>query len=388
MAGGLAVAAVGGLATYVLRPPSPVGMTGQHSIGTRTYRWSDDGRPELFGNAAMRRVVAQVWYPSQGSSGASPAPYLAEAKEFAVEASRLFGAPSVVFAGLRRARSNAVADAPPLQGKHPLVVVPVALGGMRQTQSYLVDELASRGYVVMALDQPGASAVVVDEMGGLTGGLDKAGYHRFLDKSLDPGAESTDGADMGQGIAPYLGADVSFALDRIMTTELAEVIDIERVAALGISLGGLTAAQACHDDRRLQACVAIEAPIPHTVWTEGVFQPVLVLTRTEEQMREEREASGGWEESEIAQHQESMHGLVYHSAEGSAFATVDDAFHIDFTDVPRWSPLFTWLGLVGPDPAGVHRIVCDAVVAFLDQQLRGVGDGLARLKAEPRLRVG
>ena len=54
--------------------PSP---TGPYQVGTTTYYWVDESRPEIFtGNPDDRReLLVRIWYPAEVDANATPEPY-------------------------------------------------------------------------------------------------------------------------------------------------------------------------------------------------------------------------------------------------------------------------------------------------------------------------
>ena len=54
------------------------------------------------------------------------------------------------------------------------------------------------------------------------------------------------------------------------------------------------------------------------------------------------------------------------------FVQVPGMFHANLTDVPYWSPLFSWFGVTGPiDGQRAHRIVNAYSLGFFDRHLEG-----------------
>ena len=74
-----------------------------------------------------------------------------------------FGLPEIVFAEAELARTAAVTDAPAerAHGPYPVVLFSPGLAGVRSQNTAWAQELASHGYVVVALDHPYDSAAVV-----------------------------------------------------------------------------------------------------------------------------------------------------------------------------------------------------------------------------------
>ena len=89
-------------------------------------------------------------------------------------------------------------------------------------------------------------------------------------------------------------------------------------------------------------------------------------------MRLERELAGGWSEAEIEAHQTSMRA-VYNALRGDGyFVRVPGTFHSNFTDVPNWTPLASWLNLAGPiNGKRAHDIINAYSLAFFNRHLAG-----------------
>ncbi|SDT03971.1 hypothetical protein [Actinoplanes derwentensis] len=110
LAGGVIMLVVS-VALPVFHFPVP---TGRYGIGTVTYHWVDQARPELFtaDPAAHRELMAQVWYPATPSRDAERAPYIADADAVTSASARLAGPPPFLFSHFRHVTTNAVAGVP------------------------------------------------------------------------------------------------------------------------------------------------------------------------------------------------------------------------------------------------------------------------------------
>ena len=149
-------------------------------------------------------------------------------------------------------------------------------------------------------------------------------------------------------------------------------LDLEQAGIFGISLGGINAAEACLRDARLKACLIMDVYMSSSVVQEGLQQPAMWITRDAETMRFERERAGGWLEHEILLHQRTMRA-VYESLPGDGYyLQIPNMFHLNLTDFPYWSPLWSQIGLTGPvSGQRIFDIVNAYSVAFFDQHLRG-----------------
>ena len=373
----------------VFRFPTP---TGPYAIGTRSYHWVDAARSEVFAaDEQMRReLMVQIWYPARAQPSAPRAAYLTDAAAVAVALARTLAKPEFVFGHLKYVTTNAVSSAPAAgnQPNYPVLLFLEGATGFRQMNTFQVEHLVSHGYIVVALDQPGVAAAVVFPDGRQAAGLTLAQFQATVGPSYLPGAldPPRKGLQLPNGrvlkdnsIVPYLAKDTAFALDQLAALNRADPsgiltgkLDLMRVGAFGISLGGIVVGEACRLNRRLQACLVMDAPMPADVVEAGLQQPGMWITRDAASMRLERQQAGGWLEAEIEAHQSTMRA-VYEGLPGDGyFVRVTGAFHSNFTDIPTWTPLARLWGIAGPiDGRRVHDIVNAYSQAFFDRHLQG-----------------
>lgn len=377
---GLAIAVP--LVLPVVRFPRP---GGPHEVGTVSRYWIDPARAEIFtpDPADWRELMVQVWYPAELGSSPQRAPYLVDAARVTAGLSRVFGAPALAFRGLRDAVTNAVEGAPVASAKsrYPVLVHLEGLGGFRQVSTFQVEELVSHGYVVVALDQPFTSVSVTFPDGRAVDMSSVEEVRPLVRQSYLPAepAPVLHGQTLDHGIIPFLGEDVSFVLDRLEELDgdgtadpLAGRLDLTRVGLVGTSLGGLVAAEASRIDSRVRATLIMDAAVPLQTAAAGLDQPTMWLTRPAYTMRNERARTGGWSEVEIAAHHSTMRATFEGLRAPGYFVQVPDISHLDFTDVPSWSPAFRWLRVTGPrDGEYAHRVINDYSLNFFDRHLKG-----------------
>ena len=386
---GLTMAVALPMVVPVFRFPPPAGP---HGIGTLTYHWIDASRSEVFAAdpKERRQLMVQVWYPAQAHPSAPRAAYMPDADAVTAAFARIHGKPAFLFGHVKYVTTNAMPSAPAAVGppRHPVLLFLEGATGFRQMNTFQVEHLVSHGYIVVAIDQPGAAAAVVFPNGHRTVGLTLPQFHAAVSPSYLPGETDSvrTSALRAHGIAlddssivPYLAKDVIFTLDRLATLDQADPngiltgrLDLQRVGAFGVSLGGIVVAESCRLDARLRACLVMDAPMPTDVVAAGLQQPIMWITRDAASMRLERQRAGGWPEAEIAAHQGTMRA-VYEGLVGAGyFVRVPGMFHSNFTDIPNWTPLASWWGLSGPIDAGrAHDIVNAYSLAFFDRHLLG-----------------
>jgi hypothetical protein len=247
--------------------------------------------------------------------------------------------------------------------------------------TFQIEELVSHGYIVIAIDQPGAAASVIFPDGHQISGLSKAQMDPLSQQSASPLATAPllNGQAFKEGIIPYFAQDVSFTLNQLSSINntdpnniLTGKLDLQNAGIFGVSFGGIIAAEAALKDPRLKACLVMDVFMTADVVQKGLQQPSMWITRDADTMRLEREKSGGWTEKDILQTQTTMRA-VYNSLPGDGyFVQVPGMFHIDFTDVTYVSPIFPKIGISGP--IGIqraHDIINAYSVAFFEKHLKG-----------------
>jgi hypothetical protein len=130
-----------------------------------------------------------------------------------------FTVPSFPFTHLKNITTNAIPFAPVAhdESSYPVLIFMEGLNGLRQMNTFQVEELVSHGYIVAAIDQPYAAAEVVFPDGRQVGGLSKDQLNLLLQQSISPvtNAPTLNGQTLKDGIIPYLAQDAVFTLDQL-----------------------------------------------------------------------------------------------------------------------------------------------------------------------------
>lgn len=375
--------------------------TGPYGIGTMTYHWVDMSRPEIFtvDPNDHRELMAQVWYPAKTASAMPRAPYIQDADVLMPAIGRQLHIPEFVFGHLRYVTTNAVASAPIADDEpdYPVLLYLTGIYGFRSANTFQIEELVSHGYIVVGLDQPGIDPMVRFPDGRQVPGLSRDEIIPLNMQSVEPRPKvpTLYGQPMPHGTIPYFAQDASFALDKLESLNKSDPnriltgrLDIEHIGTFGVSLGGMDAAQASLKDSRLKACLIMDVYMPAEVVEKGLKQPTMFITRNADTMRLEHERNGTWEENDIELTVATMRSVFKNLPGDGYYVQIPGIFHINFTDVPYWSPLMTQIGWTGPINAQRGFDIINAYsVTFFDKELKGLSSPLleGQMKQYPKV---
>ncbi len=353
--------------------------TGPYAVGTLTYHWTDSSRPEIFTSDPndRRELMAQVWYPARADAEGEQAKYIQNAGTWAANTGRVYNLPPFLLSHLKYVTTNAIVGAPVADdaSSYPVLLYLSGTNGFKASSMFQIEELVSRGYIVVGLDQPGAAASVTFPDDRTIKGLSKEAIDPFVEQAVWPATPvpTLNGVELPEGITPYLGQDASFALYQLAEINqqdpndiLTGRLDLDRAGVFGVSLGGMTASEACAKDERLKACLIMDVYIPQKIVQSGLRQPTMFITRPASTIERE-----GWTERDISGTLDTMRA-VYEKLPGDGYyVEIPDMFHLNFTDAPKWFLPASLFGLAGPISAQRgFDIINEYSTAFFDKELK------------------
>jgi predicted dienelactone hydrolase len=352
--------ALGGFALLTAIVPTLPEPSGPHAVGSVIFRWTDAKRPETFtaDRSDRRQVVAQAWYPTDAPTRRA-VPYF-EAQDRLP--SSIGGVPSFMFASFADVSTHATAAASVSAARRtwPVLLFSPGLSVPREEYTALCADLASRGYVVVALSVPYESSVSVLAGGRVVGQTthpDVMGPppHRALERLIDIRA-----------------ADSRFVLDQLTRlaqrdprSPLAGHLDLRHVGIVGHSIGGATAVQVMAADRRFRIGVNLDGKLFGGEPDAHLDRPFLWIQ------------SG---ESKTTEYTNGRDRFLAAQGGRGTLLTIRKSMHMSFSDSPSY---LTALGrnLLGPT-AGVGAVSLaemtsmtgDAIASFVGPAL-GSKDG-------------
>ncbi len=352
--------ALGGLALLTAIVPTLPKPSGPHRVGSVIFRWTDAGRPETFtaDPSDHREVIAQAWYPSDATTGRAVPYFEAQARL----PSSIEGLPSFMFASFDRIATHATVATPVSAARRtwPVLFFSPGLSIPREAYTALCADLASRGYVVLALSVPYESAVSVLADGQVVG------------QTIHPDVMGPPPHRALERLIATRVADIRFALDQLdqlarlkPRSPLAGHLDLQHVGIVGHSIGGATAVQTMASDPRFKVGVNLDGKLFGTEPDAELNRPFL------------------WIGSDATQTREYTHGrdrFLSRQGGGAALLTIRESRHLSFTDDPSYltslgrSLVGATLGMGSVSLGGMTSMTGDAIAAFVGPSL-GVEEG-------------
>ena len=235
--------------------------TGPFRVGTIRVIAVDSSRAELStaGTSDARRLVVQVWYPAQPTGRERRAPYVLELDQVAADLAE--AVPEVAFG---KVRTSALVDAVPINGHFPLVIFSHGMNSARYFYTTLLQDLASHGFVVAAVDHPfWALTTAFDTSHGVALAASMASRDQLTSDQIDGYMED------GVGL---MAEDQAFVAERFPTLvpRLHQAVDGMPIGVAGHSMGGMAATLACSRFRVFAACASLDG----LVWAREGVTPI------------------------------------------------------------------------------------------------------------------
>lgn len=328
---------------------------GSYDVGTETFYWKDTTRLEWFtkeDSLDVRKLIVQTWYPGNREGQNNAEPYLDYIKLRSKTMAEAGKIPSFFPTHLKHVKTNSFKNINIVKEKNkklPILIFSHGITGSRLLHQILFESLASKGYVVFALDHSYDANISIfpdstfaDYRSDLTGNPDSLQIRK---KQINTRAK-----------------DISFVINKIekiqenkVSSELNNSLDLTKISVGGHSYGGATAIYASTLDNRIVSCLALDgwfSPLPDEVISSGVQIPILCLGRP------------SWKDSDYPLNYDKLETLLDNSKSDKFNIFMTNTLHLDFTDIPVFSPLIRYVMDVGSNP---HHISINSVndISFL-----------------------
>ncbi|TYK51449.1 alpha/beta hydrolase family protein [Actinomadura decatromicini] len=249
--------------------PSP---TGRHRVGTTSLHLVDRSRRDPW-TSTPRELMISLWYPARNGEG-DRVPWMTSAVEalYRQQTSRnLQTSLDAVDFPLTHARRNV-----PVRARHggrPVIIFSPGYAAMREQGTTLVEDLASRGNVVVTISH-----------------THEAQFVEFPGGRVEPSRQPAD-PDYALALRTRRD-DTTFVLDvlarlnsgadptiqgRRLPHGLRGALDLSKVGMFGHSLGGAAAAETMAHDPRVRAGVDLDGSVDGAARDTGLDRPFLLM---------------------------------------------------------------------------------------------------------------
>lgn len=237
----------------------------------------------------------------------------------------------------------------------PLVVFSHGIWGMRFQNTAQFEALASRGYIVLAVDHAYDASLTLFNDGTI------ADFRSGYEGELIPEQFWV----LRNPQVKTRVADIGFMIDTVAKKAASNdplwvAADLENIGMFGHSYGGATSIVVANQDPRIDATIALDGwmvPVPLEVIDQGVSSPLLYIGRE------------SWPDPLNYQ---KLDKLLNNSPQ-QASVLMPCTKHFDFSDAPLFSPFMQTAGIAGTIPA--NELAADLenrIVNFFDKHLKGL----------------
>ena len=335
--------------------PTP---TGQHLIGTESFIIEDDTRIELYStdDNDMRRIKIQIFYPAETTEGYEKALWLEDGQAIARGLSKDMGFPFFTLDHTADILSNSYLNAPisEKEESYPLIILSHGWRGFRNLHTDYAEELASIGYIVVAIDHTYGSVATVfnDEV-------------VYVNKDALPARETTPNfLDYANQLVSTYAADITTTLNYLevmnatTSSRFHNKLDLSTIGLIGHSTGGGAGVEVALKDSRINAIIGLDAwvePIESTEIDIGLTIPSLFLR------------SEMWE---TGPNNTTLYTLIDNSESMASLYQIDGTTHYDFAMVYMYSPLTKQIGFSGElDSKYLNDMLKTMITNFFDETL-------------------
>jgi predicted dienelactone hydrolase len=368
---GIALLLISCAAAYVLPVPEAFPTTGPYTVGTVNIHMIDEKRREIYGNnpESPRELMVQIWYPADPQPKMERVQWMEGATQFAPAMSRWAGLPPFLLNHLNLLEANAVEGVPLTDemDTFPVLVFAHGWSGFKEQNVFQTEELASHGYVVIAINHTYAAIATIFPNGRVI----------FQNENAMGGETQEDRDAASNRLVRQWAADIAFVLDELLTYSQdipigfsSMRLELDHVGVFGHSTGGGAIVEFCSQDDRCAAILGMDTwiePVTKQVIMEGVNKPVLFMYSETWASTERRGRNYDFGMQYLNASSGERHQMIIEGTE-----------HQDFSIVSLLSPFAHQLGFKGPiDGERIFEIVNKYTLSFFDKNLRNFSNPLS-----------
>jgi len=351
--------------------------SGTYTVGTRTLYFIDPNRKETHPGAPpiQREVVAQLWYPSATSSGKHAKYRLWKETD-----------PRSTYQAVLPVDS--LQDSPLAAGRFPVVLFNHAWRGFRNRSTFIAQDLASHGFVVIGVGHPWNAAILQLHDGRVADGrseIDLGDFYGPTILTLEQHQALANSEMRVQVDDDRFLLNELTKLDQSPTSPLADHLDLTHVGAFGHSFGGAVSAELAREDSRVLSAILLDGILSGPVASSGLPKPLfrIMAVRSPLQPGSENSTDLGTRvhaQLRLLGEKELSNSFQRYGGYQVVIGGID---HENFTDKGFFSPFHSLSGIGTLPQKRAATIINAYIVAFFTQTLRGQTQPLLSNPTQP-----
>ncbi len=389
----LVLVGLSSLLAYALPVFSLPAPTGSAAVGVAYLALTDENRLDPFLDTAPqpRRVMVKLYYPAIPDPSKPFLPYFHDSTRLLRAFAGFYQMPRFLFDHLRLVQTHAKAELPPTtqEQNYPVILFSHGAGTTMEVATSQSEDLASHGYIVVAIDHPYVSAAT-----------------DFPDRIVKAREATTnfDTPEPAKPITQIMADDDAFVIATLSQINAGQWIpllqgklNLDQIGVIGHSVGGAVAYNMAINDRRVKAAIDLDGVVyvaPDEVTTVAPFLMLandgyhLQAIVNRESLMEKFDATPegqqalvdiyGSREAYADTYTEAQHNLARLAdllQQSGTLYTITGCDHMKFTDIGLFIGS-AWLREVlqiggNTAPTRCLTITETLTVAFFDQQIKG-----------------
>jgi dienelactone hydrolase len=348
-------AAVAAIAIHV-RPKLPL-PAGQFHVGTVIWDLGSADALALASDAGYCQVTVQLWYPAEPGTGRERPPYDWRTRSL-LSAERWVATDAGLDAQLAT-----------MQARYPVLLYFPGWDGKRAAYTAIVQDLASRGFIVAAIGYDSADCALPNRV---------VASPRATDMDFSSTAAFDWTVQVADTKITRVASSATRVLDALAALNRGDSrgrftgrLDLSRAAAIGHSLGGAIALQIAWLDPRIKAAIDLDGWLFDAAPSGWIRQSFLVISSDGHTSATDRPAGADPQRryTSILDDETERRLDAAFSRFGGVEVTIDASAHEDFSDAPYLSRAAV---IFNRRPDGhVIRIAVDCAVTFFGSVFRG-----------------
>lgn len=368
--------------------------TGNYAVGIQYFHLIDEGRTEPFldGSAQKRELMIKVYYPATENNAKAFSPYF-HSHQLVKSFAEFYGMPDFAFDHLNLVKTSSkeglqVSDS---QQSYPVTLFSHGAGMTMEVQTSQCEDLASHGYIVVAIDHTYASAATVFP--------DRIVSHKEATTNFDV-------AEPAEIITRIMADDASFVIDTLEEMNEGKIesilrgrLNLEKIGAIGHSVGGAVAYNLAISENRVKAAIDLDGVVYLTpkdhpkdlapflmLASDGYHietienrEPLLKrfedMEDIDQKLTVDTYGSKQAYQDAYDKAKQDVIGLTEVLKANESLYTIEGSDHMKFTDLGLFIGIPQLRELIGigakTDPARCLEITKAVTLAFFDRHLKG-----------------